>query len=77
MIADGLTKIKGNNGPLYKLMQQGTFRIQAEDTQMAVRENARAQGQRVDQIRRTGVKENFGSCENTFHSNVQVDSSCP
>ena len=77
MIADGLTKIKGNNGPLYKLMQQGTFRIQAEDTQLAVRENARAQGQRVDQIRRTGVKENFGSCGNTFHSNVQVDSSWP
>eukprot|EP00435_Cladocopium_sp_Y103_P021800 s2487_g5.t1 len=72
MIADGLTKIKGNNGPLYRLMQEGTFRIQAEDSQMALRESARAQGQRVDQIRRTGVKENFGSCEINIHGNVQV-----
>ena len=44
MITDGLTEIKGNNGPLYRLMQQGTFRIQAEDIQVAVRENAGAQG---------------------------------
>eukprot|EP00435_Cladocopium_sp_Y103_P048497 s847_g14.t1 len=75
MIADGLTKIRGNNEPLYRLMREGLFRIQAEESQMALREHARQNGQRTDQIRRAGVKENFGSCETNEHRHAQIHSS--
>lgn len=60
MIADGLTKVRGNNEPLYRLLRDGSFKIQAEESQMALRESARQNGQRSDQIRRNGAKENFG-----------------
>lgn len=63
MLADGLTKLKGNNEPLYRMVRDGIFKIQAEADQMARREQARKDGQRSDQIRRDGVKENIGSCE--------------
>ena len=75
MLADGLTKIRGNNEPWYRLVREGVFRIQAEESQMALREQARQNGQRIDQIRRAGVRENFGSCDSTEHRHVQAHSS--
>ena len=75
MLADGLTKIRGNNEPLYRLVKEGVFRIQAEESQMALREQPRQNGQRIDQIRRAGVRENFGSCDSTEHRHVQAHSS--
>jgi hypothetical protein len=75
MLADGLTKIRGNNEPLYRLVKEGVFRIQAEESQMALREQARQNGQRIDQIRRAGGRENFGSCDSTEHRHVQAHSS--
>ena len=77
MLADGLTKIRGNNEPLYRRVREGVFKIQAEESQMAKREHARQQGQRVDQIRRAGVRENFGSCESIENRHVQAHSSHP
>ena len=61
MLADGLTKLKGSNAALYKVLGTGQFSIKEEATQMVARQKARAQGQTSADIRRFGVKENFGS----------------
>lgn len=57
MVADGLTKIRGSNEALYKLLETGQFHIQAEMEQMSLREEARRDGMSASQIRRTGIKE--------------------
>ena len=74
MVADSLTKIKGNHGPLHSLLKSGKFRIQSEDVQMSKREVAREQGQTSCQIRRSGVKEKPGNCEMQSHGHVKIDS---
>ena len=74
MVADSLTKIKGNHGPLYSLLKTGEFRIQAESVQMNKREEAREHGQTACQIRRSGVKEKPGNCEKNSHGHVMIDS---
>ena len=61
MLADGLTKLKGSNAALYRVLGTGKFSIKEEATQMVARQKARAQGQTSSDIRRFGVKENFGS----------------
>ena len=57
MVADGLTKIRGSNDALYKLLKTGEFHLQAEVDQMSRREEARKDGMSASQIRRTGIKE--------------------
>ena len=74
MVADSLTKIKGNQGPLHALLKTGKFRIQSEDVQMSMREEARVQGQTSFQMRRSGVKEKPGNCEKHSHGSVEIDS---
>ena len=63
MVADCLTKVKGNIEPLHHLIQNGTFCIKAENERMKVREEARNDGQSSSNMRRFGVKENIGSCD--------------
>jgi len=63
MIADGLTKLRGQNGAMYRVINSGCFSIQAEVDQMKAREDARANGQSSSQIRRSGIKEK-GGCVN-------------
>ena len=63
MVADPLTKVKGNTLPMYRLLESGRFSIKAEEIHMKSREEAKTSGQSVSQIRRSGIKENFGSCE--------------
>ena len=65
MVADPLTKVKGNVVPMYRLLESGSFSIKAEDAHMKCREEAKTSGQSVSQIRRSGIKENFGSCESS------------
>ena len=63
MIADALTKVKGNAEPLFQLLHDGTFCIKAEDQHMKQREFARNHGQTTAHMRKFGVKENVGSCD--------------
>ena len=63
MVADVLTKVKGNIEPLERLLSEGAFCIKAEEQQMKSRETARQVGQTAAHMRRFGVKESFGSCE--------------
>lgn len=63
MVADCLTKVKGNIEPLQHLIQNGTFCIKAKNERMKVREEARNDGQSSSNMRRFGVKENIGSCD--------------
>lgn len=65
MVADPLTKVKGNVVPMYRLLESGRFSIKAEEAHMKCREEAKTSGQSVSQIRRSGIKENFGSCESS------------
>ena len=70
MVADPLTKVKGNVGPLHDLLKEGRFSIQAEVGQLKRREEARQGGQTSAHMRKFGVKESFGCCE----SNILVNS---
>ena len=63
MVADVLTKVKGNIEPLERLLSEGAFCIKAEEQQMKSRETARQDGQTAAHMRRFDVKESFGSCE--------------
>ena len=60
MLADGLTKLKGSNEALYRVLATGEFAIQAESDHLRAREEARAAGQTQSQIRRSGVNKNGG-----------------
>ena len=73
MIADGLTKLRGNLEPLYEVLAKGTFKIKSEEAQMSLRERARVDGQSSTQIRRSGVKEKLGSCESFSHVQPRID----
>ena len=64
MLADGLTKIKGSNDPLYKVLSSGKFKLTAEEDHMRARHHAKENGASVHEIRRFGIKQKFGSCEN-------------
>ena len=57
MIADGLTKIRGSNVALYRMLRTGRFQVQAETSLMEDREAARRDGQTNTQLRRTGIKD--------------------
>ena len=57
MISNGLTRIKGSNEALYRLIRSGGFSIQAEKYQMEIREAALKKGISQSQIRRIGIKE--------------------
>lgn len=63
MIADGLTKVKGSNEALYRVLKSGTFQLTAENVQMQARSDARDNGQSAHGIRRFGVNKNVGSCD--------------
>ncbi len=63
MIADGLTKVKGSNESLYRMMRSGNFKLVAESDHMEARNVAKVQGQSVNDIRRFGINKNVGSCE--------------
>ena len=43
MLADGLTKLKGSNEALYRMLASGIFRIQAEEAHLKAREEAKGQ----------------------------------
>lgn len=60
MIADGLTKLRGSNKALYRVMNEGRFQIQAEKDSLEERREAKAGGATNASIRRTGIKENCG-----------------
>ena len=46
LLADGLTKIKGSNGPLYQVLCSGRFLLVAEEDHMQARHLAREHGQK-------------------------------
>lgn len=73
MTADGLTKLCGNLGPLYDVLAKGTFKIKSEEAQMSLREHVLVDGQSSTQIRKSGVKEKLGSCENFSHCHALID----
>ena len=60
MLADGMTKLKGSNGALYRVLETGIFSIQEEMEHLKARQEARAQGQSNSMIRHSGVKEKGG-----------------
>lgn len=62
MLADGLTKIKGSNEPLFRLLETGVFRIVEEAKLLEARSEARSNGQDSSSIRKFGIKESLGSC---------------
>ena len=66
MIADGLTKLRGQNEAMYRLINSGEFSIQAEVDQLKAREDARANGQSSSQIRRSGIKEKGGCVKDSI-----------
>ena len=68
MIADGLTKIKGSNSALYRVLKSGEFQLTAEQDHMHARHEARELGQTTHGIRRFGINQNVGSCD--FHEPV-------
>ena len=63
MIADSLTKVKGSNQALYRVLSTGMFQLIAEDVQMEARSCAKKAGQTSNEIRRFGINKNLGSCE--------------
>ncbi len=63
MLADGLTKVKGSNDPLYSLLSTGRFKLTAESQHMEARSLAKEGGQSVNDIRRFGINKKVGSCE--------------
>lgn len=63
MVADGLTKVKGSNDPLYELLTTGRFKLTAESQHMEARSLAKESGQSVNDIRRFGINKKVGSCE--------------
>ena len=65
MIADGLTKVRGSNEALYRVLKTGTFQLTAENVQMQARSEARDNGQSTHEIRKFGINKNIGSCD--FH----------
>ena len=65
MIADGLTKVKGSNSALYRVLQSGEFQLTAEEDHMQARHEAREQGQTPHGMRRFGINQHVGSCD--FH----------
>ena len=73
MIADGLTKIKGSNESLYRLLESGSFCIQKELENLENRKKAREAGATNSEMRRSGIKENFGYDEIST-SNMCCDS---
>ena len=72
MIADGLTKVRGSNEALYRVLKTGTFQLTAEEIQMQARSNARDNGQSSHGIRKFGINKNVGSCESNglFHEDL-------
>ena len=75
MISNGLTRIKGSNEALYRLIRSGGFSIQAEKYQMEIREAALKKGISQSQIRRIGIKEK--GCMTTIDpSSTTVGVSC-
>ena len=66
MIADGLTKLRGQNEAMYRLINSGEFSIQSEVDQLKAREDARASGQSSSQIRRSGIKEKGGCVKDSI-----------
>ena len=63
MLADGLTKVKGSNRPLYQVLCSGKFQLTAEEDHMQARHLARENGQKSHEIRRFGINQNDGSCD--------------
>ena len=75
MIADGLTKIKGSNEALYRLLDSGLFCIQKELDNLENRRRAREAGATNSEMRRSGIKENFG-CDEISNSHECSVSGC-
>ena len=63
ILADGLTKVKGSNRPLYQVLCSGKFQLTAEEDHMQARHLAREDGQKSHEIRRFGINQNDGSCD--------------
>ena len=77
MIADGLTKVKGSNEALYRVLSTGVFQLTAEEDQLEARNNARQDGQSPHDIRRFGINKNVGSCENETLKQLHIDPKPP
>ena len=73
MLADGLTKLKGSNEPLFQLLNTGMFRIVEESRLLEARSEARTLGQDASSIRRFGIKESLGSCGIHQHDMTVLD----
>ena len=73
MLADGLTKIRGSNAALHKVLKTGVFSIRPEEEQLKLRHDARKSGQTNSDIRRSGIKENFGSCDSCMFCQTTID----
>eukprot|EP00434_Breviolum_minutum_P024807 symbB.v1.2.021909.t1/scaffold1920.1/size100294/3 len=58
MVADSLTKVKGSNESLYRMMQTGRFKLVAEEDHMEARNVAKNHGQTTNDIRRFGINKN-------------------
>lgn len=69
MLADGMAKLKGSNGALYRVLETGMFSIQEEAEHLKARQEARAQGQSNSMIRHSGVKEKGGDVNSKVSSN--------
>ena len=72
MVADSLTKVKGSNESLYRMMQTGRFKLVAEEDHMEARNVAKNHGQTTNDIRRFGINKNVGSCGNDVHDDVHL-----
>ena len=73
MLADGLTKVQGSNEALYRVLSSGMYTIKPELEAMSMREAARQAGQTNSDIRRSGIKEELGSCETRPYRSSEVD----
>jgi hypothetical protein len=67
MIADTLTKVRGAKNSLCKMLETGRFSIQAEESLMDDRCQARKQGITSSEIRRKGIKVDNKFGELSFH----------
>ena len=74
MVADGLTKVKGSNAPLYNVLKTGMFQLTAEEEHMQARSTAKQQGQKAHDIRKFGINKNVGSCEIDVKNEPCIDS---
>lgn len=72
MVADPLTKVKGNTAPMYQLLDSGRFSVKAEEAHMKCREEAKTSGQSVSQIRQ-GSKKILGAVKVLMTFKLNID----